>query len=50
MGFKLIDKGAIREAMTLVDKYTKINMTEDDKKNLGFGAIFVEHMFCKCIH
>ncbi|KAF7974474.1 hypothetical protein HWV62_12124 [Athelia sp. TMB] len=48
MGFKLTGEGAVRAAMTLIYRHLEVNMTEADKTDLGFGAIFVEHVLCKC--
>ncbi|KAH6904107.1 hypothetical protein BKA70DRAFT_1109693 [Coprinopsis sp. MPI-PUGE-AT-0042] len=47
LGFSLATCGEVRCAMECVARHLDTHLTKSDKEDLGFNAIFVEHLLCK---
>ncbi|KAJ7710718.1 hypothetical protein B0H17DRAFT_914952 [Mycena rosella] len=47
LGFSLMGYASIVAAYMSVYDHLERNLSEDDKKCLGFGTLFVEHLLCK---
>ena len=47
LGFQIQTRDLLKVAFTTVYKYLHFYLTDEDKEDLGFGVIFVEHLLCK---
>ncbi|KAJ7704837.1 hypothetical protein B0H17DRAFT_920968, partial [Mycena rosella] len=47
LGFSLTGYASIVAAYMSVYDHLERNLSKDDKKCLGFGTLFVEHLLCK---
>lgn len=47
LGFSLIGYASIVSAYMVVHNHLETHLSDDDKKRLGFGSLFVEHVLCK---
>lgn len=48
LGFKLLNRDHVRVAFQCIYDHLDRQLSMDDKRDLGFGTIFVEHLLCKC--